>query len=753
MTAPAVAQPSSEQIKANLASLREQGAPDDVIDRYMASVGAKPASGPDFSDVQAGSSSSAVPQVGHAEGVGRQLGQGLSGGLSDELEGMQAAGGGMDPVGLGMGLAAALRGDPRYTGARDNARARQHEYSREHPVIAGAAEFAGGIPTAVAIPGGSALRAGAALGGLSAFGHGEGSAGKQAKQTAIGGALGGAVGKGMELAGRPLRNIGSALLTRLNLRPTESVGPVEGTKDIARRFVRKQFERDAITEAGQMPQAVGPAGGHPDEVVADAGGTMVKRALAGLQKLPGKGANAIKTALQGRQAGQFGRITDDLQTIMRVPAGDADRVASDLVSSKYAASKPLYDKAYAHGAVDDTEINKLLTAPETAPWMRRAFDKARQIADLEGQPLPQIYKTTMQASRVMDANGNAVMVPVDELVEVPDVRTLDYMKRELDSIIKRGQANMGEGGLSSTEAHALRTHLRDRLVHRLDQLVPDYGAARSQFTTATSAEEALANGLNIFRQQSRLPADDVANMSAADREMYLVGAFRAIRDRLARSNDQADITKILNNPDVREQLASVARQPGEFETIMQTLQRETNMAETAAGLGNSSTPTIGAMQAEIENVSPDVFTSLGSFATMHPIRGTAQLARSLFTRQGTHPAGGVAEQAGEMLMQPATPGNLQDIFRPDPVTQPLVSRLGSEAAGRLMAPQLSDNAMQGQAEAVQLRSAGLSNQALEAELAKRYTPALVKFLVAATPARIPQNPQAAPAQQGMVPMQ
>jgi hypothetical protein len=731
MGAPVKPEPSADQIKANLAALRAQGAPDDVIDRYMASVGARPADGP--APAPSAPAGPPTPEVGHLEGLGQHAVQGATLGFGEEAEAAMSA---FNPAALGNALAAKIKGEPgsnpiaNYQQKRDQLRERLKAYSSEHPIAAGAAEFAGGMVPALAIPGGGlagtvrgAAVAGAGFGAASGLGHGEGDMGKQLKGAGIGAAAGGATAGALSALATPLENVGGAMLTRLNMRPEKSKFGIEGTEDIARRFVRKQFERDGIETASQVTPGVGP------EVVADKGGTMVKRTIGGLQSLPSRAANKISKQLEERTKGQFTRVTDDLGTIMNVPPEDADRIAADLVTSKYQRSKPLYDKAYTDGKmVDDPEINRMLGRPE----FRQAWLEARKTANLEDKPLPKIFKRF----RTTDAKGN---VKIEwRQVAKPDLRTLDYIKRELDGTIKVGKKALGQGGMKSTHAKALEGQ-RNQLVSRLDALVPSYRAARDDFATASSAEDALENGLNIFRQQQRLTTDDVQAMSNADREMYLVGAFRAVRDRLAKMNDKADITKVLNNPDVREQLETVARQPGEFDAIMEMLTRETGMAETAGAIQGSRTTPIAAMQAEIENASPDVVTALGSLVQGKWGRAASQGARSLFTRQNTHPAGGVAEKAADMLMQPASPQNMQSIFQPEQMRGSISPRVIGATAGQLAAPQLSSNPQTAQAEAVQARAAGIDNATLEQQLSQRYTPEVVRFIIAATPQRVPQQ--------------
>lgn len=717
-----------EEIKRNLAHLRAQGAPEDVIERYMRSVGATP-----VEEAAAPPSMPPRPEVGHVEGLAQSAAQGASLGLSDEIAGATAA---FSPSGLVKAMMTRTNPINTYTSVRDGLRDRQRSYSDAHPVAAGAAEVAGGLPLAAgSLPAAlrGALKGGAALGAGAGFGHAEGDVDAQLKSTAVGAGIGGALGGAFEAVKRPVTNIGGALLTRSGLRPrTDKLGGmIEGTETIAKRFVRHQFARDGITDAGQVAAGVGPSGGQPAEIVADQGGEMVRRTLGGLQSLPGAMANKAKTVLKTRTAEQFPRITASVQRILRVPAKDADREAIALVTARRARAKPLYDAAYAKGAIDDPVLNSLLGNK----WFRRAYNKAVGVAADEGITMPQVWRTT-GTKEIITATGKKT-VPVRERFEIPNVQALDYIKRELDGIITRGLRNTGKGGLSSTQANAIRK-LRDKYVARLDELVPEYKAARAQFGTDSAAEDALEAGRNIFGRTTKLTDDEVNAMSATDRELFLVGAFRAMRDRLGGVGDHRDLTKVLNNPNVMGQLRQMARTPGEFEELQTLLQSELGMAETAAATQGSRTTPLAAMQAEIEGVNPDIFTALGTALRGKPLPALAQGGRALFSRQNTHPAGQVAEHAGEMLLAPATPKNIQNIFTPERVTQPIAARMLGMTAGAAFAPTLSDNAAGANAEAIQLRSSGMSNADLAAELSQRYTPEVVRFIVAATPQRIGQ---------------
>ncbi len=725
-----VIDPNKQRISRNVDKMIAQDAPDEEIEAYLQSEGLQ-ASEP--LKPQLGGLLELIvgrqrPNVGLIEGLTGAVGQAATLGISDELTAGAEA---FSPSGLVKSIQTGDSPLRRYRTVRDAMREQQEVFSEDHPIASGIANVAGAIPTAaVRLPGllgQSALAGGSAFGAATGLGTAEGDLGRQVKSTAQGAALGGTLGGAFELLKRPVRHIAGSILTRLNLRPRTNKFGIEGTESVARRFVRNQFERDNITEPSQIPQAFGPAG-PTNEIVADVGGAMVKRTLGGLQSLPGKIAGRAKALLEGRTEGQFGRITADIQRILDVPPVDADRMTTALIRQKQLAAKPLYEEAYAYGKVDDPIINKLLENR----WFQRAWSKAVGVARDEGVKLPKVYK--IKGHRTL---SDGTKVPIRVLEEKPNVQALDYVKRELDGIIKRGLANTGKGGLSSTQANAVRK-LWTKFVDRLDTIVPAYKAARTKFSSDASAEEALEAGRNILSQSKRLTADEVSTLSDTDREMFLVGAFRAIRDRLASKKFSQDISSVLDNPDLHEQLRQVARSPDEFNELLSLLQREQNMASTAATIQGSRTTPLAAMQAEILGVDPDVFSAVGSLVRGHPVQAGAQGLRSLFSRQNTFPAGQVAEEAGNMLLQPATPQNLQQIFQTRPDPQPILSRLIGAAGGAIASPSLSSNAATAKMEAVNLRAMGLSNADLSAHLSQRYTPDVVAFIIAATPQRVSQ---------------
>ena len=69
---------------------------------------------------------------------------------------------------------------------------------------------------------------------------------------------------------------------------------------------------------------------------------------------------------------------------------------------------------------------------------------------------------------------------------------------------------------------------------------------------------------------------------------------------------------------------------------------------------------------------------------------------------------------------------------------PFLSRDMAAQAGAAVAPQLSSDTASAHTQAIQMRSQGVTDAQLEQQLSAQYTPSVVKFILAATPQRLPQ---------------
>jgi hypothetical protein len=107
----------------------------------------------------------------------------------------------------------------------------------------------------------------------------------------------------------------------------------------------------------------------------------------------------------------------------------------------------------------------------------------------------------------------------------------------------------------------------------------------------------------------------------------------------------------------------------------------------------------------------------------------------------------VAEATERTLFTPANTqaalGRVLDararILAPESQLASRSARVLGALAGNVAAPALSTNAVMARTLAAQLREQGASDEAVTQQLGMTYTPEVVRFVVAATPQRMPQQ--------------
>ena len=230
-------------------------------------------------------------------------------------------------------------------------------------------------------------------------------------------------------------------------------------------------------------------------------------------------------------------------------------VADELTQNLRTKAKGLYDEAYEFGSVDDQRILNLL---ESNPRFKQAYEQAKRIA-----------KNEQDADILAGGDGKAYeLIPYEIAMEgdkavgalLPDVRTLDYVKRGLDDIIRRGFDGVG---LAPAEAAALRK-LRNGFVDTLDEVtevdgVSAYKTARKMYAGEIEVIDALELGKTKFRS---LAPEEIAkkfkNMSAAEGEAFIIGVNRHLTDLVNNPSNSANYAqRIIGSKNTRLKLQAM----------------------------------------------------------------------------------------------------------------------------------------------------------------------------------------------------
>jgi len=302
-------------------------------------------------------------------------------------------------------------------------------------------------------------------------------------------------------------------------------------------------------------------------------------------------------------AGQSGLVRQTVEAQSRAPTrvGDA-AIASMPDATDYFAAEDVisanlksigntaYKKAHAFGEVADKQIQDML---EASPALGRAFAGAvednkelRATALGEGRDASE-YALTSIFEPVFDKAG---LLTGHRLTgNRPDVRTLDAVKQSLDRQIDT-LYKTGKGG----EATILRG-TRNALVKRLDEVVPDYKAARSQYAGELEVRDALRAGREDFMKLAPQQVDAlVKGMSVAEKEAFRSGVLQKLLEPIQNTKTSRNFAhEIINVPATRAKLQTVLS-PREFSVMDATLSREAALFKTRSKmLGGSRTAPLG----------------------------------------------------------------------------------------------------------------------------------------------------------------
>lgn len=497
------------------------------------------------------------------------LGQGLGMGWGDEAEAW---------------LRSKL-GNESYETVLPKIREEYGQYAKQYPITQGVSEFVGGAAPGIGmmfVPGmqpAGLMRLGA-LGAATGAVSGAGSAteGNRASGAGGGALIGGGLGVGLPIA---LRASGGARKwLRERLLPTPKVVEDRALEKItAAMRDAKVNPRDV-----QVKMAQDRAIGVPS-VMANANPALRDLAEAVAQRT-GPGSHVIENALTAQKLGARDRV--QAQTKAALKPVDYYGMEDSLTAQLRNNAKGLYEKAYAHGDVDDPRIVEVLKNPQ----FKAFFDKARSIADTEAQTaklkgedplkfaLPEIYKPSGR----FDASGAEIL----DLVKLPDVRTLDYIKRGIDATIDSGFRGQG---MSTAEASALRD-LRKQFVNAIDENVPDYKLARQTYAGDLEILDALRMGKDQFKSLDQEQIKKMVDaMGSGEKDAFRTGVARSIYDTImVPSNNPNTAQRVIGSPDMQKKLSALFDNPAEFDLYKAALMRESQLfGESNKILGNSAT--------------------------------------------------------------------------------------------------------------------------------------------------------------------
>lgn len=521
------------------------------------------------------------------------LGQGLGMGWGDEAEAW---------------LRSKL-GDESYENLLRQIRSEYSAYSSKNPMTATAAEFGGAALPGVGLmlmPGGQAAGAQylsratiprmAAIGGATGAVSGAGSAteGGRISGALGGGVLGTAVGGVVPLAVAGGSAVRRWLADRLRGSSDEYVTRQAGTK------LAEALRQSNVTPAQlQRRMSIDRRMGVPS-TVANVSPGSAKLAEAVAQRT-GRGAEKIEQTLGKQRAGARERTYYQAQRALK--PGDFYDDAERLVNEMRQKARGAYEAAYQAGEVDDPRIMQALNTPQ----FKAFFNKAREIADIEAtaagmrgeDPAKFALRQIYTPGPVDPATGVQDMV----LTQMPDVRTLDYIKRGIDASIEAGFRS-GKG-MSTAEASALRD-LSRQFVNAIDENVPEYAAARKIYAGDAEVLGALRSGMEDFGKLDHEQVIKlVAKMSPAEKDAFRTGVARDLYSKIMTPSGNFNAAqRLIGSPEMQAKLQPLFDNPSQFRFFKNALEREAQLFHQSTRiLGGSQTAARQQMRQTLEEPS------------------------------------------------------------------------------------------------------------------------------------------------------
>lgn len=351
---------------------------------------------------------------------------------------------------------------------------------------------------------------GAVTGGLQGFGEGEGGLEQRLSGAAGGAALGG-------VAGGAIGSVTPAITSRLsNILPNAERPIVQGA-DLER--AGRELSSTMQARAAGMP-------GQPVTMAERLGETGMSTAEA-LANMPGSTRQLAADVLNPRGAAQASRTDAALSAVF----GDVEDAYTNTLAIRERMrtnASPIYERAFTESKpLFASEVSILTRVPE------EALKDARVLARMDGR---NINITT-------DASGN-IILPRDQI----GARDLHYVKTGLDTFIERNTDITGRKNKFAVNAISLRDELLDTLddITKVDGRSL-YKEARNIWAGEAALLDAQKVGLGIFRPGTdpRQLRASVKEMSAGEKQEFIVGVMDAIRQRMANLPEGRDATRAL----------------------------------------------------------------------------------------------------------------------------------------------------------------------------------------------------------------
>jgi hypothetical protein len=370
--------------------------------------------------------------------------------------------------------------------------------------------------------------------------------------------------------------------------------------DEAARKLQEALRRSNMTSSDVSTIMANDARHGIPSTVANVSPAIAKLTEAVAQRT-GSGSERIASDIAEQRAGTGERVVQRVRSSLG-NKGDYYGTESQMLNDMRAKANTLYKDAYSLGSVNDPMINNILEHPK----FQEFYDEARKIADAEAlnAKLSGGDPSKFQLKQIFSVSPDGTV----RLKDLPDVQTLDYIKRGMDAYIDKGYK--GSNPLSTQEARALRD-TRKLFVDAIDNATTDpktgvspYKRARQEYSGDLETLDALHMGMDDFQKLDHEEvAKLVSGMSKNEQDAFTTGVVRNILGNIWSKKGPTNAARdVIGSPSMQAKLRVLFPSEGHFNLFKAALQRESQMFEQSNRiLGGSATAMRNQMREDLES--------------------------------------------------------------------------------------------------------------------------------------------------------
>tara|TARA_B110000977_G_C11083760_1_gene493811 strand:- start:1088 stop:3742 length:2655 start_codon:yes stop_codon:yes gene_type:complete len=490
---------------------------------------------------------------------------------------------------------------------------------------------------------------GAAIGGAEGtlYGYGAGEDGGRVEEAMNQGIMGAGLGAGANLAIMPLSWAFSRIANGLKDKSTEAIASLFVISKEAAQIIKESIKDSGATLEDVVKNLnLGGTSTKTGSMVADS--DVATQVLLDAVAASGGGTSAqVSKALQARMGESFRMIDNSMDKniadlpYMDKPNQNIKQDPQELAENAAKASAPARSKAY-----NKAYANKIDYLTDEGKAVQQALNDIDE--DVLTQILTNINKsikksggdaTELAFNRSVKANGDEILT----LVDVPSMKQLDYIKRELSDIAYNSPGVPAAGQLLPTLSREAKDalDLRYTLSNALKNANPDYAKAVKLGQDKITRENALEQGYKMLDEAyspqmvTRLLRDagdaekEMARMGIRAHLERVIGRMKPTPSRMPDSKELDEIFRVLSSRDNRNILQQVLS-PNAYKKMVKDLDK----AEVAIKLRisvaeNSKTAIRANVGRNIEDVSNEAASIRQTLAEGRGIEATRKIIQRI----------------------------------------------------------------------------------------------------------------------------